>query len=41
LVAGAVFVGANYPFGEDDGTVSAAATPIVPVSTATIIERTM
>jgi hypothetical protein len=41
LVAGAVFVGANYPFGDSEGTTSAAATPIVPVSSATIIQRTM
>ena len=41
LVAGAVFFGANYPFGEEDGNASAAATPIVPVSTATVAQRTM
>jgi peptidoglycan hydrolase-like protein with peptidoglycan-binding domain len=41
LVAGAVFVGANFPFQEGDDTASAAATPIVPVATATITQRTM
>lgn len=41
LVVGAVFVGANYPFEEGDGSASAAATPIVPVATATVTQRTM
>lgn len=41
VLAGAVFVGANDPFAEGDGDVSAAATPVVPVSTATITRRTM
>ncbi len=41
LVGGAVFVGANLPLGGSDDTANAAATPIVPVSTATIVQRTM
>ena len=41
LVGGAVFVGLNLPLGTSDDTANAAATPIVPVSTATITQRTM
>jgi hypothetical protein len=41
LVVGAVFVGFNLPLGEEDDAASAAATPIVPVSTATVRQRTM
>jgi hypothetical protein len=41
LVVGAVFVGTNLPLGGSDDTASAAATPIVPVSTASIVQRTM
>jgi peptidoglycan hydrolase-like protein with peptidoglycan-binding domain len=41
MIAGAVLVGANYPFDEGDTKASAAATPVVPVSTATITQRTM
>lgn len=37
----AVFVGVNLPVVTDDDTASAAATPIVPVSTATVRQRTM
>lgn len=37
----AVFVGVNLPVITDDDTASAAATPIVPVSTATVQQRTM
>jgi len=41
LVVGAVFVGTNLPLGGSDDTANAAATPIVPVSTASIVQRTM
>ena len=41
LVGGAVFVGANLPLGGSSDGASVAATPIVPVSTATILQRTM
>ena len=41
LVGAAVFVGANLPLGSSDDSATAAATPIVPVSTATILQRTM
>ncbi len=41
VVIGAVFVGINIPLGPSDDSASAAATPIVPVSTATISQRTM
>ncbi len=41
LLAGAVFLGANYPFDEDDGSASAAVTPVVPVATAAITRRTI
>ena len=41
LVGGAVFVGANLPLGTSDDSATAAATPIVPVSTATIVQRTI
>jgi hypothetical protein len=41
LVGGAVFVGLNLPLGTSDDTANAAATPIVPVSAATITQRTM
>ena len=37
----AVFVGVNLPMVTDDDTANAAATPIVPVSTATVRQRTM
>jgi hypothetical protein len=37
----AVFVGLNLPAVTDDDTANAAATPIVPVSTATVLQRTM
>lgn len=40
LVGGAVFVGLNLPLDDDDNA-TAAATPIVPVSTATIVQRTI
>lgn len=41
LVVGVVFVGANLSLLNDDDTANAAATPIVPVSTATVRQRTM
>jgi hypothetical protein len=41
LMAGAVLVGANLSVLDPDERASAAATPIVPVSTATISQRTM
>ena len=41
LVAGAVLVGANDPFDQPDEGASAAATPVVPVATATVQQRTM
>lgn len=41
LVVGAAFVGANLPTLTDDDHATAAATPIVPVATATITQRTM
>jgi peptidoglycan hydrolase-like protein with peptidoglycan-binding domain len=41
LVGGAVFVGTNLPLGDSDDSATAAATPIVPVATATILQRTM
>lgn len=41
LLVGAVFVGANLSTLTDDDRATAAATPIVPVSTATITQRTM
>ena len=41
LVVGAVFIGANLPVLDSDDTANAAATPIVPVSTATVTQRTM
>ena len=41
LVGGAVFVGVNLPLATEDDTASAAATPIVPVSTATVQQRTI
>jgi len=40
-VIGAVFVGANLPIFTSDDTANAAATPIVPVSTASVQQRTM
>ncbi len=40
-IVGVVFVATNLPRGTDGDAVSAAATPVVPVSTATILERTM
>ncbi len=41
LVVGAVFIGANLPLFTTDDNTTTAATPIVPVSTATITQRTM
>lgn len=41
LVAGAVFVGANLPTLTEDDHATAAATPIVPISTATVTQRTI
>ena len=41
LVVGAVVVGTYLPLGDSDDTASASATPIVPVSTATVKQRTM
>ena len=41
LVVGAVFIGANLPLLTSDDNTTSAATPIVPVSTATISQRTM
>jgi hypothetical protein len=41
LVGGAVFVGANLPVVTSEDSATAAATPIVPVSTATIVQRTI
>ncbi len=41
LVVGAVFVGANLPTTDKDDTANAAATPLVPISTASITRRTM
>ena len=41
LVAGAAFVGASYRSDEPDQAATTAATPIIPVSTATITQRTI
>jgi hypothetical protein len=41
LVAGAIGVGLNLPLGSPADSTTAAATPIVPVSTATVLQRTM
>ena len=41
VVIGGVFVGANLPILSPEEDASAAATPIVPVSTATITQRTI
>ena len=41
LVAAAGAVGANWPLGQADDAASAAATPIVPIGTATVQQRTM
>ncbi len=41
LVVGAVFIGANLPAFTDNDNATAAATPIVPVSTATVTQRTI
>lgn len=41
LVGGAVLVGANLPLFTEDDTANAAATPIVPVSTAIVQQRTI
>ena len=41
VVVVAVFVGANLAMFTEEDTASAAATPIVPVSTATVQQRTM
>ena len=41
LVVGAVFVGANLPNLTSDDNATTAATPIVPVSTATVTQRTI
>jgi len=41
LVAAAAFGGALYPFDSGDNSATAAATPIVPVSTAAVTQRTM
>ena len=41
LLGAAVFVGANLPSRTARETAAAAATPVVPTATATIIERTM
>ena len=41
LVGGALFVGTNLSLDSSEDSASAAATPIVPLSTATIVQRTM
>lgn len=41
FVVGAVFVGANRPLFSEDDAANAAATPIVPVATATVQQRTI
>ncbi len=41
LTGGAVLLAASLPLGDSDDAASAAATPIVPVATATIVQRTM
>lgn len=41
LLGGAVLVGANLPLQQADDGVSAAASPVVPVSTTTIVRRTI
>jgi len=41
VFAGVVFAGASLPLLTEDDTANAAATPVVPVSTATIQQRTM